>query len=70
MADLAKSDKPAHGFNDVVRSFSARLINDKDTVDGEEAVASGAYASIIFPDFSRFAAVDRCDRRFLQTDRG
>jgi hypothetical protein len=34
MADLAKADEPAHGFNDIVRSFSARLINDKDTVDG------------------------------------
>jgi hypothetical protein len=33
-------------------------------------VASGAYASAISPDFSRFAAADRCDRQFLQTDRG
>src|SRR5579862_793191 len=34
MADLPKSNEPAHGLDDVVRSCSARLINHKDTVDG------------------------------------
>ena len=34
VAYLAESNKPPHGFHDIVRRFSARLVNDKDTVDG------------------------------------
>ena len=34
MAYLSKSYETPHRFDDVVRSFSARLVNHKDTVDG------------------------------------
>src|ERR1700683_2454696 len=33
MADAAKSDEAAHGFDDVVRSLSTRLIDDEDSVE-------------------------------------
>ena len=41
MADLAKSDQPAHGFDDVVRRLAARLIDHEDSVDGRRLGCSG-----------------------------
>jgi hypothetical protein len=32
MSDASKTDQPAHCFHDIVRSFSARLIDNQDSI--------------------------------------
>ena len=45
MADLPKSDEPAHGLDHVVRGFPARLVDDKNSVNGRRFWGSWHFVS-------------------------
>ncbi len=64
--DLPESDQAAHGFDHVVRGFSARLIHHEHSVEGRRKRCSGM---LRFRFFSRRPSCGRCDSEFAESFR-